>query len=462
MGGTEATRGFLCQTFVAVLEALCSDNWEKIFAEYASDDDKVDIALESNGKVFKSIQVKSSINLFSASKIQKWLTELINDNVGATEFEVFLIGACDGQANSFINSIKKFQKGQSDNVSKKALVGFDTNLIQGKKVLIECLPLNIPYLESIVRDTFNRYLYYKNIQYISYETINMITASSAYDQFVSSTNGQGITRKDFEEKLIRQIDLFIKQMPPRRSIGIKSFSPHSDYLETKNYDVLSFLDKFDNRALKEKYDWNKDIYAEMCSFLNTKTHMKEKYQIFLETHSSIAFAAGKMLGSKSGVDIYPFQKTPDNGLVLWDQHSFNTKYSNWEIEITTIDARKTDVALVLGVARDIESAVKEYISDANLPIGRLINCRLEGEAATNYSIRNGDHAAFLSNTIYDVLKCRTLQERRGVMHIFSAAPNALMFYIGKNSLGFGKHILYEYDFEQRDTCTYSPSISFIS
>ena len=462
MGGTEATRGFLCQTFVAVLEALCSDDWEKISAEYASDDDKVDIALESNGQVLKSIQVKSSINLFSSSKIKKWLTQLINDNVGATEFEIFLIGACDGQANTLIKSIEKFQKRQSDAESKKALVGFDTTLIQGKKVFIKCLPLNIPYLESIVRDTLNRYLYDKNIQYISYETINIIAASSAYDQFVSSTNGQGITRKDFEEKLIRQIDLFIKQMPSRRSIGIKSFSPYADYLEAENYDVLSFLDKFDNRALKKEYDWNKDIYAEMCSFLNAKTHMKEKYQIFLETHSSIAFATGRILGSKSGVDIYPFQKTADNGLVLWDQHNFDTEYPNWEYEITVIDSRKTDVALVLGVSRNIESAVKEYISEFDLPIGRFINCRLKGGSATNYSVRNGDHAAYLANKLYDVLSNRTMQERRGTMHIFSSAPNGLMFYIGKNSLGFGKHILYEYDFEQMGTCTYSPSISFIS
>ena len=459
MGGKEATRGFLCQTFVAVLEALCSDNWEKIFAEFASNDDKVDIALESNGKVFRSIQVKSSINLFSSSNIKKWLTQLINDNVGATEFEIFLIGACDKSANTFINSIEKFQKGQCDKVGEDALVGFDTNLIQGKKVIIKCLPLSIPYLESIVRDTLNRYLYYKNIQYISYETINMIAASSAYDQFVSSTNGEGITRKNFEEKLKRQIDLFIKQIPQRHSIGIKSFSSHSDYLEAENYDVLSFLDKFDNRVLKQEYNWNKDIYDEICKFLNTKTHMKEKYQIFLETHSSIAFAAGKTLGSKSGVDIYPFQKTT-TGLVLWDQHNFNTEYSNWSFEITTIDSSQTDIALALGVSRDIESAVKEYISDAKLPIGRLINCRLKGEPATNYSVRNGDHAAFLSNALYNVLQCRTLQERRGIMHIFSAAPNALMFYIGKNSRGFGKHILYEYDFEQLGTCTYSPSISF--
>lgn len=462
MGGKEASRGFLCQTFVAVLETLCSDNWDKIVAEYASNDDKVDIALECDGKVFKSIQVKSSINLFSSKNIKRWITQLIKDNVGATEFEVFLIGACDGQANTFINSVEKFQEGKPDKVSKEALAGFDTDLIKGKKVLIKCLSLNIPYLESIVRDSLNKYLYHKNIQNISYEAINIIAAASGYEQFVSSTNGQGIARKDFEEKIKKQIDLFVKKTPSRRSIGIKSFTLYSNYLEAENYDVLSFLDKFDNRVLKKEYDWNKDIYSELCNFFQAKTHMREKYQIFLETHSSIAFAAGKILGSKSGIDIYPYQKTADKGLVLWDQHNFSVEYSNWEYEITIIDSRKTDIALVLGVSRDIEFAVKEYICESDLPIGKIINCRLNGESATNYSVRNGDHAAYLANKLYDVLSNRTSQERRGTMHIFSSAPNGLMFYIGKNSLGFGKHILYEYDFEQRDTCSYSPSISFIS
>ncbi|MCI5956209.1 MAG: hypothetical protein MRZ54_04430 [Clostridiales bacterium] len=35
-----------------------------------------------------------------------------------------------------------------------------------------------------------------------------------------------------------------------------------------------------------------------------------------------------------------------------------------------------------------------------------------------------------------------------------------MFFLGQNSLGFGKCVLYEYDFEQQDSCTYSQSIIF--
>ena len=461
MGGKEAMRGFLCQAFASVLEALCDSSWDKIYVEYISKEDKVDIALESKSIILKSIQVKSTASSFSKNDVRNWLEALLKDDVGAKEIELFLLGQCTKDTLDFINSIEKLQNGEIDDKVNRCLANFDRKLISGKFISFKLYPHTILMLEKIARDSLHQYIWKKGIQSISYEAICFIASASVYDQFVSATSGAGMSRNRFEELLQKRIFLCVENAPQRRSIGIKSFTLHSDYLEAENYDILSLVDKFEKRNLKDGYDWNKDILTEVCDFLKVKTHLKEKYQIFLETHSSIAFATGKILGSKSGVDIYPFQKTADNGLVLWDQHSFNTEYSNWEFEITTIDPRKTDVALALGVSRDIESAVKEYISDANLPIGRLVNCRLQGEAATNYSVRNGDHAAFLSNTIYDVLKCRTLQERRGIMHIFSAAPNALMFYIGKNSSGFGKHILYEYDFEQRNTCTYSPSISFI-
>lgn len=65
MGGKEAIRGFLCQAFASVLEALCDSSCDKIYVEYISKDDKVDIALESNSEILKSIQVKSTENSFS-------------------------------------------------------------------------------------------------------------------------------------------------------------------------------------------------------------------------------------------------------------------------------------------------------------------------------------------------------------------------------------------------------------
>ena len=125
LGGKEASRGFLYQAFASVLEALCQKNWDKIYIELKSNDDKVDIALEENGRIIKSIQVKSTINTFSKSSIQTWLSDLIRDDVGSAKFELFLIGQCDDNAITFINSIDKFYQGELDAKAEKALIGFD-------------------------------------------------------------------------------------------------------------------------------------------------------------------------------------------------------------------------------------------------------------------------------------------------------------------------------------------------
>ena len=91
MGGKEALRGFIYQGFATVLEALCHEGWDRIYIELDSKNDKVDIALEANLVIVKSIQVKSTINTFNKSAIKKWLIDLIYDNVGATSFELYLM-----------------------------------------------------------------------------------------------------------------------------------------------------------------------------------------------------------------------------------------------------------------------------------------------------------------------------------------------------------------------------------
>lgn len=69
-------------------------------------------------------------------------------------------------------------------------------------------------------------------------------------------------------------------------------------------------------------------------------------------------------------------------------------------------------------------------------------------------------AALLANSIYEAIGGRNLAECRAVLHIFASAPNALMLFLGQNSMEFGKCILYEYVFDQRNSCTYSPSFYF--
>ena len=56
MGGKRSFTWILYQAFASVLEALCQKNWDKIYIEFDSEKDKVDIALEKRiefSKVFR-------------------------------------------------------------------------------------------------------------------------------------------------------------------------------------------------------------------------------------------------------------------------------------------------------------------------------------------------------------------------------------------------------------------------
>lgn len=79
MGGKEGGRGYLYQGIVAVLEALRRNNWDRIYIEFPTEGDKVDIALKSADTITDAIQVKSTVNSFSKGDISKWLKDIITD-----------------------------------------------------------------------------------------------------------------------------------------------------------------------------------------------------------------------------------------------------------------------------------------------------------------------------------------------------------------------------------------------
>lgn len=461
MGGKEASRGFLYQAFASVLEAVCQKNWDKIYIEFDSKDDKVDIALEENNRIFKSIQVKSTVKTFSKKSLQKWLKELIKDDVGSSEFELFLIGQCDSNAVKFINSINKFQQNKLDKETQSSLNDFDTNLIEGMKIHFKLLPFDIDILEIIVRDSLFRYISYRN-QIMTFDQIAFIASATVNDQMISSTHGNGIARNIFDGDLEKRILMVVDNYSPKRiSIGIKSFNRGSIHLEDKSM-CLSLLDKFDGRNLKNGYNWNDDIYLNLKEFLIANTNVNHAYQIFLDTHASLAFAVGRILDSKSGINIFPIQKSSTNGNELWDVKSTSKKnYSKWDISHEIFDEKKLDSVLILNVTRSIYSDVIGYIKEKNLSIRRIINCTLNEVDASNFSIEDGNHASALANSVYDAIAQRTTKERRATLHIFTSAPNAFIFFLGQNSRGFGKCVFYEYDFEQRTSCSYSSSIYFI-
>ena len=316
MGGKEASRGFLYQGFASVLEALTDkSNWDKIYVEFPTSNDKVDIALEQQHQIVKCIQVKSTINTFAKSDIKTWLYDLVKD-IESPEYELFLIGQCDKSANTFIKSIEKYYGKVLDKEEKSSLNGFDTDLLESKRIRFYVLPFETEVLEKIVRDSLHQYISHSN-QMMTFEQIRFIASATVNDQMISSTHGKGIDRKEFDEEMEKRILLVADKYSPKRiSIGVKSFTRGAENLEKDTESCLSFINKFEDRNIKDEYDWNKDIYRNLEEFLLTNTSSKHAYQIFLNAHASIAFAVGRILDSKSGINVFPIQKSSTNGTVL--------------------------------------------------------------------------------------------------------------------------------------------------
>ena len=199
MGGKEASRGFLYQGFASVLEALTDKgNWDKIYVEFPTSNDKVDIALEQQNQIVKCNTSKINDKYFYQVRHQNMVDDLIKD-IESPEYELFLIGQCDKSANTFIKSIEKYYGKVLDKEAKSSLNGFDTDLLDNKRIGFFILPFEIEVLEKIVRDSLHQYISDSN-QMMTFDQIRFIASATVNDQMISSTHGKGIDRKDLMKK----------------------------------------------------------------------------------------------------------------------------------------------------------------------------------------------------------------------------------------------------------------------
>lgn len=459
MGGKEGGRGYLYQGIAAVLEALKRNDWDQIYVEFPTENDKVDIALKFAGKITDAIQVKSTMNSFGKGEVSNWLLDIISD-YSCQRYKLILIGNCAPSAMDFINALGKFQAGKIDETSKRLLESFDNTLLSDIKVEFNVLPFNPDDLKGLAREALLSYAY-KAGHSIEYPQASLLVDAMIENQLFQSTKGAYIARTTFMQELYDRSRLIINaHTKTRKKIGILSFSECSAKLKKDVPVLLNLQEKFDGRFLNKCLDWTSDIGKPVQDFLKSNTDSQQSYQIAIEAHSSIAFTAGRIFHTKLGVDICPIQETL-SGWDVWEIDPLDqTEYQPWTIEHIAVDDEAFDSVLILNISRIIYSEVEQYLKKEGILTKRIINCTLGTAGGTNFAVQNGTHASKLANAVYASLANRTTVERRASLHIFAAAPNAFMFYLGQISRPFGKCILYEYDFEQRSHCSYIPSICF--
>lgn len=255
--------------------------------------------------------------------------------------------------------------------------------------------------------------------------------------------------KDFIIKECEREELYFGTNPLNSDyddVGIVSFLFGAENIREETAEICCLLEFFDGRLIKEQYSWNEDIFKKLDEF-RKKLSLKNKYRLHLDTHSSIAFVAGQLFSSKSGIEIYPMQKSTNEKEFWYPGEGNRENYIGWVVNEKVVCEEIKDVALVLEVVHPILKDVEGYIETNGIEISKIITCSVGADQRPDVII-DGMHAKELSISLSTVLKDRRdVQEKRNNLHIFASCPAGLMFYLGKLSRSFGKIILYEHDFE---------------
>jgi hypothetical protein len=288
--------------------------------------------------------------------------------------------------------------------------------------------------------------------------------TNPYDDLIKKLQqGEKISfTKDELIELCKKEGLWVGSNPQEsQRLGIRSFVRFAEHMEDDTSQLLSLDDLFDEREIYDSASWNDAIPARLEEFVGGLQH-GVSYDLRLDVHSSIAFAAGRCLNPKRGIEIGTIQHVLGRE-VIWKPASDTESAppdSVWKIENRALREDSKDVAVVLNVSQNATEDVAAFVR-SRLEIRRILMLSVL-PAIGPTAVKNANHALQLAQAVSIIFKQRSGPEREGVLHIFAAAPNGFMFLLGQLSQGFGKTVLYEYDFDSNALGAYQPSIRFPS
>jgi len=222
--------------------------------------------------------------------------------------------------------------------------------------------------------------------------------------------------------------------------------------------TLILTDDFRNRYIQIDKDWQADIRPKVSAFL---TDMAKKYndmQLILDAHASIAFLAGAILDLKSGIRVELMQKG-QVGSEVW--HASDATADGAPPLTATIQnlGSGNHYALAVNLTHKVDTQVKQYIEANSLDVGTWMVFDAPNGPGQQ-SVRGGQHAARLAEQISNAVREIKSSKPDSIVHIFAACPNSFLFYLGQQWRGIAPCIIYEFDFDRRETKTYQPSFIF--
>jgi hypothetical protein len=251
--------------------------------------------------------------------------------------------------------------------------------------------------------------------------------------------------REFILKECKAEKLFVESEECNDKFAIKTFVNNTSYLNAQEIETLDLSDLFEEgKFLKEDLEWE-FICQNVKEFCAVKENSEKIYSVHLECALTVAFLSGRVLNPKSGLCAYPMQKTV-NGIVAWrdepdtGENSFN---HICEYEECIVNDAGTESVILLSITHDIEPDVLEYLRLHRIDVYKIH--RFKSKNLGPDTIKNGIQCWNVATYISKQLGTRSHQEKKASTHIFSSAPAALLFSLGKLSLNMGKLTFYEHD-----------------
>ena len=262
-----------------------------------------------------------------------------------------------------------------------------------------------------------------------------------------------LTREAFEELCIEQGWIMSTQPDDRKNISIRSFTDGpTDYLDAGPDSTLSLVDLFEDRRLREGCDWDADVRPAVETFLTRVRQTDKSIRLFLDSHSSIAFLSGAMLGFKIATHVELNQKGR-GPTTVWRSDDGKVGPAA-KTEFYSVGSGD-DVAVVVSLSRNALADVETYVKASVQSVGRILHV-VPANGPGQKSLAGGEHAADLADQIADAVK--TLRPPVGAQrHFFISAPNAFTFFMGQHRDSMGPVTLYEFDFKLAADGSYIPS-----
>ncbi|OSJ32555.1 hypothetical protein BSZ19_18565 [Bradyrhizobium japonicum] len=238
-------------------------------------------------------------------------------------------------------------------------------------------------------------------------------------------------------------------------VAVRSFlGPASDIVGALPENTLVLTDSFRQRYLRDDFGWQRDIRPRVENFLREKVVRSSMLRLIIDAHASVAFVAGAVLDVKSGVSVELVQKGRVGSRVWRPDDGSESGAPDFRITEHRLGAG-SEIAIAISVAQSAEAAARAYC-EASLPnVGRLVIFAL---GPGQRGVLGGGHAAALAESLANHLRALKGNDIDAVAHVFAAAPNALVFYLGQQHQAIAPCVVYEYDFDRRGDKSYQPSM----